>query len=91
MSLERRSRRAAIATVREWTPSFTQAGVYTIPFHVSDGTNDSATDLTLTVLNANGAPVFDHSGECVGATIHIRGYPISWWLRGWRSVRNVIE
>ncbi|WP_334407672.1 Ig-like domain-containing protein [Bradyrhizobium sp. AZCC 2289] len=46
----------------EWTPSFTQAGIYTIPFHVSDGTSDTPITTTFTVLNANSAPIFDQLG-----------------------------
>ncbi|MGO8658368.1 Ig domain-containing protein, partial [Rhizobium ruizarguesonis] len=46
----------------EWTPSFTQAGTYIIPFSVSDGTNTTEITTTFTVVNANGAPVFDELG-----------------------------
>jgi hypothetical protein len=48
--------------VFEWTPGFTQAGTYTIPFSVSDGTNVTTQSTTLTVLNVNAAPVFDPFG-----------------------------
>jgi YD repeat-containing protein len=48
--------------VFEWTPSYTQAGVYTAPFHVSDGTNDTVINTIFTVVNANVAPIFDQLG-----------------------------
>ncbi|MER9397476.1 Ig-like domain-containing protein [Mesorhizobium sp. M0615] len=46
----------------EWTPSFTQAGTYVIPFLVSDGINTTEISTTFTVANANGAPAFDELG-----------------------------
>src|SRR3989442_10306958 len=48
--------------VFEWTPSFTQAGTYHVPFTVSDGLGSTSKTVTLTVLNVNGAPVFDDLG-----------------------------
>jgi Bacterial Ig domain/Putative Ig domain/Bacterial Ig-like domain len=45
-----------------WTPDYTEAGVYTVPFHVSDGVNDTQVSSTFTVINANVAPVFDQLG-----------------------------
>jgi VCBS repeat-containing protein len=48
--------------VFEWTPSLTEAGVYTVPFHVSDGTNDTQINTTFTVLDTPAAPVFDELG-----------------------------
>ena len=48
--------------VFQWTPSFTEPGVYTVPFHVSDGTNDTVSNTTFTVLDAPAAPVFDQLG-----------------------------
>ncbi len=49
----------------EWTPGFTQVGTYVIPFVVSDGTNRTQRTTTFTVLNANGAPVFDDIGPYI--------------------------
>ncbi|MDH5199087.1 MAG: putative Ig domain-containing protein, partial [Gemmatimonadota bacterium] len=43
----------------EWTPRYTQAGVYDVPFALSDGAASVAVTARLTVTNANGAPVFD--------------------------------
>ena len=43
----------------EWTPRFTQDGVYDVPFTVSDGVESVAVTTRFTVTNANGAPVFD--------------------------------
>src|SRR5262249_27155045 len=48
--------------VFEWSPGFTQAGVYTVPFFVSDGFSATRIQSTFTVLNANGAPIFDELG-----------------------------
>ena len=46
----------------EWTPGYTQAGIYEIPFSVTDGTNVTTQKATLTVLNVNAAPQFDQIG-----------------------------
>ena len=46
----------------EWTPPYTSAGNYEIVFSVSDGTNVTRSTTKFTVLNANGAPVFDTLG-----------------------------
>ena len=51
--------------VFEWTPSFVQHGTFEIPFSVTDGLNVTRTTTTITVLNANGAPVFDEPGSWV--------------------------
>ncbi len=48
-----------ITGIFTWTPGYTQAGVFTVPFVVSDGTNATKVDVKFTVLNANAAPVFD--------------------------------
>ena len=48
--------------VFEWTPGFTQAGTYAVPFVASDGHSSTQVTTTFTVLNANGAPVFDELG-----------------------------
>ncbi|TVS15269.1 MAG: tandem-95 repeat protein, partial [Planctomycetaceae bacterium] len=42
-----------------WTPAFFQAGIYEIPFTVSDGTSQTTQTTTFTVLNVNAPPVFD--------------------------------
>src|SRR5205823_11799830 len=44
----------------DWTPSYTAAGTYVVPFSVSNGTERVTRSATFTVLNANGAPVFDN-------------------------------
>ncbi|RYD83809.1 MAG: APHP domain-containing protein, partial [Verrucomicrobiaceae bacterium] len=46
----------------EWTPSFVQAGVYQIPFAVSDGQITTTGVTRVTVLGTNGAPVFEETG-----------------------------
>jgi len=43
----------------EWTPDFYQAGVYEVPFRVSDERSTVSETMSITVLNANAAPVFD--------------------------------
>jgi len=43
----------------EWTPGFTQAGTYEIPFVVGDKLFSHTVKTTITVTNANGAPVLD--------------------------------
>ncbi|NIM47875.1 MAG: APHP domain-containing protein, partial [Gemmatimonadales bacterium] len=43
----------------EWTPGFTQAGMYDVPFTVSDGVESVAVTTLFTVTNANAAPIFD--------------------------------
>ncbi len=43
----------------EWTPGYTQAGVYDVAFAVSDGSDTSTATVRLTVTNANGAPEFE--------------------------------
>ncbi|MGF1676258.1 MAG: putative Ig domain-containing protein, partial [Rivularia sp. (in: cyanobacteria)] len=47
----------------EWTPGFFQAGNFEIPFTVSDGNNIVTQTSSITVFNANAAPVFDNLGE----------------------------
>ena len=42
-----------------WTPSVGQAGSYTVHFAASDGQLSGSMDVTITVTNANTAPVFD--------------------------------
>nr|WP_013334799.1 CARDB domain-containing protein [Gloeothece verrucosa]ADN18050.1 YD repeat protein [Gloeothece verrucosa PCC 7822] len=45
--------------VFEWTPSYFAAGVYNIPFTVSDGELTTTKTALITVNNVNAAPVFD--------------------------------
>ncbi|MEW6651909.1 MAG: putative Ig domain-containing protein [Bacteroidota bacterium] len=40
-----------------WTPSFTQSGVYTVIFSVSDGKLSSSANVKITVIDVNAAPV----------------------------------
>ncbi len=47
----------------EWQPAFFQAGEFTIPLEVSDGTATTTETVTITVLNANAAPEFDDLGS----------------------------
>src|SRR6266571_4300197 len=47
----------------EWTVGYTQAGTYDLTFSVTDGETSAETRATFTVLNANGAPVFDPFGS----------------------------
>src|SRR6185436_278976 len=39
-----------------WTPSFTQAGPYTVTFNVTDGTLTASEAVAITVTNTNRAP-----------------------------------
>ena len=43
----------------DWTPDYYMAGTYTVPFTVSSGELSVTKSATFTVMNANGAPVFD--------------------------------
>jgi len=61
----------------EWTPGFTQAGTYHIPFSVGDGTSATSVTATITVLNVNGLPEFDQLGEWQvreGQTLFFRAF-----------------
>jgi YD repeat-containing protein len=61
----------------EWTPGFTQAGTYHIPFSVGDGTSATSVTATITVLNVNGLPEFDRLGEWQvreGQTLFFRAF-----------------
>lgn len=49
--------------VFEWTPAFTQHGVYEIPFTVSDGKHSKTQTTTITVLNVNAPPTFEAMGS----------------------------
>jgi YVTN family beta-propeller protein/YD repeat-containing protein len=42
----------------QWTPDYTQHGVYHIPFRATDANGSTAQTATVTVLNVNAAPVF---------------------------------
>src|SRR3546814_6425048 len=42
-----------------WTPTYIQDGIYEIPFEVSDGETTVSFTMTIDVLAANAAPVFD--------------------------------
>ncbi|MCP4967960.1 MAG: hypothetical protein GY926_22335, partial [bacterium] len=44
----------------EWQPGYIQAGTYEIMFAVSDGVGVAMDTMTIEVLAANGAPVFDN-------------------------------
>ncbi|WP_346658742.1 Ig-like domain-containing protein [Bradyrhizobium sp. 143] len=48
--------------VFEWTPEYTAVGSYHVTFMVSDSNNVTQSVANFTVLNANGAPVFDTLG-----------------------------
>jgi large repetitive protein len=43
----------------DWTPTYYAEGVYEVPFTVTNGRERATETATLTVINANGAPVFD--------------------------------
>ncbi|HEY4633395.1 MAG TPA: putative Ig domain-containing protein, partial [Candidatus Limnocylindrales bacterium] len=47
----------------EWTPTFFQAGVFTVPLTAGDGQEGATETATLTVLNVNGAPTFQGLGD----------------------------
>jgi hypothetical protein len=63
--------------VFEWTPGFAQAGVYAVPIRASDGQAFSEKVVTLTVTNANAAPVFDKLvaiGTLEGEAVSFRAF-----------------
>ena len=43
----------------EWTPTFEQAGGYSVRFYASDGVNIDSADVAIDVINVNRAPVLD--------------------------------
>jgi PKD repeat protein len=45
-----------------WTPGFDQAGLYSVTFSVSDGSNPNTEDVTITVNNINRVPSADFQG-----------------------------
>src|SRR5262249_18611429 len=47
----------------EWTASYTQAAVYNVRFHVTEGVSAVETSAKFTVVNPNAAPVFDEFGS----------------------------
>ncbi len=51
-----------ITGVFDWTPSYDQAGVYQIPFTVSDGTLSTTQTTTITVEYLDAPPEFDNLG-----------------------------
>jgi len=62
-----------------WLPGFSQEGVYDIPFTVEDGQNIVSQILTITVLNANAAPVFDPIGTLrvlEGQNLNVRAFAL---------------
>jgi large repetitive protein len=48
-----------ITGLLEWTPLYTQAGDYVVPLTVDDGLYSYTSDVSIRVVNANAAPVFD--------------------------------
>ncbi|HND23400.1 MAG TPA: putative Ig domain-containing protein, partial [Rhodocyclaceae bacterium] len=63
--------------VFQWTPSFIQAGDYSLKFGVSDGTKRTETTVKFHVLNVNAAPVFDELGSWIsfeGQTLAFRAF-----------------
>jgi hypothetical protein len=46
-----------------WTPSYTQAGTYSVTFRVSDGKSQDSETITITVSNTNRAPVLAAIGN----------------------------
>ncbi len=46
----------------EWTPGFTQSGIYNVTFSVSDGRDADAETVRITVTNVNRAPVLSTIG-----------------------------
>ena len=63
--------------VFEWTPDYFQAGVYNIPFNVSDGESVTTQTVEITVLNP--APIFDELDSwqvTEGQTIRFRTFAL---------------
>jgi serine protease len=46
-----------------WTPDYTQSGIYTVTFMVSDGVLTDSETITITVTNTNRAPVMGAIGD----------------------------
>ena len=77
-----------ITGVFSWTPAYTQAGVFTVPFVVSDGKTPTPSpsqegsniqSVKLTVLNANATPVFDKLDKWeiqAGQTVRFRAFAL---------------
>lgn len=75
-----------------WTPSVGQAGTYTVTFAVNDGNLSASEDVTITVANANTAPVFDsiadksvNEGELLQFTVNAtdaEGDPLTYSASG---------
>ena len=50
-------------SVFDWTPSYTDAGVYSVTFLISDGDKTDIETISITVFNVNRAPVLDLVGD----------------------------
>lgn len=46
-----------------WTPDYTQAGIYTLTFYVSDGSDSDSEEITITVNNTAHAPEFSQTSD----------------------------
>ncbi len=61
----------------DWTPTFTQSGLYTITFRASDGVDIDSEIVTITVNNVNRPPTanagLDQSGVFVNSTVTLDG------------------
>ncbi len=53
----------AVSHLFSWTPTFEQAGSYTLTFGVSDGSLSDSETITITVNNVNRPPVLDPVGD----------------------------
>jgi len=47
----------------QWMPTFSDAGFYNVTFNVTDGINSDSETITITVINADRAPVLDFIGD----------------------------
>lgn len=59
------------AGVYTWTPSYVQAGSYTLEVIASDGTLTAADTVGITVVNKNAAPTWATNGQMVNDTVFV--------------------
>lgn len=59
-----------------WTPDYTQSGIYTVNFSVSDGKLSSSEPVTIAVNNVNRAPIL----SAIGNSLVKEGLPLSFTL-----------
>src|SRR3989344_2306646 len=67
-----------VGGVFDWTPDFTQTGVYTVTFIATDSTSMSSSEtITITVTNVNRAPVLNPIGNKVVDELVNLNFPVT--------------